>query len=261
MLQRLFITMAVLLTATASAADREKLVVLPFAGSESSLVGIASEQLTTELAQYPRLDVVSSSDVAALLGLERQKQLLGCAEEASSCLTEISAALGAPWLVQGSLGRVGGLLRVDLKLLRSADGRALFREGRTLTSDDQLPSALAELSTSLLATLGYRPPSRGPVVLLVTGAAVAVAGAALVLIAFGQRQSLATPDQRGAVTFNQAVATEGLANTFSVLGWSLLGAGVGAAVVGLVWKLADVSPPVSVWVAPTPGGLVMGGAF
>jgi hypothetical protein len=37
-----------------------------------------------------------------LLGLERQKQMLGCAEDSSNCLAELAGALGARFVLNGS---------------------------------------------------------------------------------------------------------------------------------------------------------------
>lgn len=51
--------------------------------------------------------VIAKSDIASMLSLEQQKQVLGCDTDASSCLAEIGGALGVKRVVAGSLGRVG----------------------------------------------------------------------------------------------------------------------------------------------------------
>lgn len=253
--------MGVCLAAPALGA-REKVVVLPFTGSDPSLGAAASEQLSTELARDSSKEIVSAGDLVTLIGVERQRQLLGCGDESSSCMAELTAALGAPWVVAGSLSRVGALLRVDVKLLPTNGGSAVVREGRTLANDDQLPGAITEIAGTLLAKWGFREPSRVPLVLFISGAVVGAAGIACVLVSFAQRQSLATAEQRAGVTFAEGIKLESSANALSVAGWSMLGAGVAASVAGLVLKFVDQPPtgPI-VWVAPSGPGVVVGGAW
>jgi TolB-like protein len=260
--QRLGITMALLLTTTAGAADRLKLVVLPVSAPDAVLSNTTSEQLATELARSDAVEVVTSADLAALIGMERQRQLLGCTEESTSCMAELTAALGAPWVVQGSVGRVGGLLRLDVKLLRTADGRATFRDGRTLTSDAELPAALTEVSRGVLNALGLRPRSAAPLITLVTSGSAALVGAGLVVGALLQRGALATAEQRSQLTFGQALGLETSANVMAVTGWSLVGAGVAGAVTGLILTLLDAAPAApSAWLLPTNTGAAVGGVW
>jgi hypothetical protein len=61
----------------------------------------ATEQLGIALLNEG-LVVTTPSDIRALLGLERQKQLLGC-DEGASCLAELSGALGAGAIIAGQL--------------------------------------------------------------------------------------------------------------------------------------------------------------
>src|SRR5688500_16256709 len=61
-----------------------------------------AQQLTLRGAR-----VTSTSEISALLGLERQKQLLGCSDEASSCMAELAKALGVDGLALGDVAKVG----------------------------------------------------------------------------------------------------------------------------------------------------------
>src|SRR5262245_15063642 len=82
---------SVLDTSTAAEAERSK-----------RLGSIITENVASELSASGRVEVVTSSDLNAILGLERQRQLLGCDTEATSnCLAELTGALGAPLLVSG----------------------------------------------------------------------------------------------------------------------------------------------------------------
>src|SRR5437868_3179177 len=71
------------------------------------------------------LKVVTPKEVASLLGMERQRQLLGCADS-GSCVAEIASALGADGVVQGEVAKLdSGGYQVSLKVVWSRDGRPL----------------------------------------------------------------------------------------------------------------------------------------
>jgi hypothetical protein len=90
-----------------------KIAVLPLdcgPGVNKELAGIITEALASGLAQRPDLEVTSHRDVAARIGFERQRQLLGdtsgCGEKLD-CMTEIGNALGVDRLAFGSIARLG----------------------------------------------------------------------------------------------------------------------------------------------------------
>jgi len=65
----------------AAGVDRPKLVVLDLeagGGLEPSLVAPFTDMVTTEAQRAAYFDVVSSCDIRALLGVERQRALWGC---------------------------------------------------------------------------------------------------------------------------------------------------------------------------------------
>lgn len=74
--------------------------------------------------------VVTASDMEAVIGLERQKQLLGCSEEASSCMSELAGALGADGVLTGTVVRIGKKFQVNVRIVDARDARpiALFSE-------------------------------------------------------------------------------------------------------------------------------------
>jgi len=86
-----------------------------------------SELLAQELTRQG-FKLQTARDVSAVLGLERQKQLLGCAE--SSCLAELASAIGADGLVLGDVGKLGQGYVVNVKVLLAKDASAvaLFSE-------------------------------------------------------------------------------------------------------------------------------------
>lgn len=88
-----------------------------------------------------RFRVISSKDITAVLGLERQRQLLGCSED-SSCMTEIASALGAEFLLVASVGKVGENYLVSTRLMDTRSARAVGRGSAQVTEPSALFSAL-----------------------------------------------------------------------------------------------------------------------
>ena len=74
------------------------------------------------------IEVITPTQVSALLGVERQKQLLGCSD--SSCVVELANALGADGVITGSLGKFADAYQVDIKILSTRDGRPLGHRSR-----------------------------------------------------------------------------------------------------------------------------------
>lgn len=91
-------------------------------GISDSIRNLATDALVAEMTKMEGLEVIGSSDVEAMLGFEKQKDLLGC-EENISCLAEIGGALGVEKIVSGRMGKVGALLLLNLGLINIADAR------------------------------------------------------------------------------------------------------------------------------------------
>lgn len=84
-----------------------------------------TDMLVTAVDQSQLFKVISASEVATLLGAERQRQLMGCGED--SCLEELVGALGARYLLQGSVGKVGANYLVTVRLFDTQHSRVLAR--------------------------------------------------------------------------------------------------------------------------------------
>lgn len=138
-----------------------KIAVLP-AKLLRSARGLVDQELVDD-AVLAALDsasdhrVVGKSDIDAVLGFERQKDLADCDD--SSCLAEIGGALGAEYLVDIKLSRSGTRWDIAAKIIRlasaggapSVDGRLI--EAVTGSSEDLL-TALPALLRRLVGTAG-----------------------------------------------------------------------------------------------------------
>ena len=96
-----------------------------------------AQQLTFAGAQ-----VVTQSELAALLGLNRQQQLMGCAGEAR-CVQELTGVLGVDALLLGSVARVeGSRFQVTLKIISARDGTVVSAYSARLDGEEALLDAL-----------------------------------------------------------------------------------------------------------------------
>ena len=159
------------------------------------------DAIAGEVARRGIFSVVSSSDIATLLGAERQKQLLGCPEEAQSCLTELTDALGARFIMSGTLARLGESYQLTLQTLDSQKAAPLGRATR-IAADlaalrAQLPWMVAEATAAPLPP----PRSKVPSVLLFSGGGLAlVAGGVFGLGALNKEVAIRRELDAGAVS-------------------------------------------------------------
>jgi hypothetical protein len=126
--------------------------------------------------------VVTQDEVSALLGLDRQRQLLSCVE--TSCTAELGAALGVDNLALGRIGRLGDATTVLVKLVSTEKGTVLAESTERLTRGQNVDEAIVRAAQRLGGRLmGVEPqaaqsPSTG---LLVTAAGLALAGVGCVV--------------------------------------------------------------------------------
>jgi hypothetical protein len=140
--------------------ERPHLAFLELAGGpgvDAAVAGVAGDLLVVALSQTGKFEVITKSDVKALLGLEAQSQLIGCAE--SSCMVDLGGALGAAYLVNGSLGKLGGQYQLVLSLIdvnRATVGQRLVQP---IADEAAIPRAVREAVTKLT---GEVVPDAGP---------------------------------------------------------------------------------------------------
>jgi len=113
--------LAVLLALPALAQSQDGLIKLAAPGLTGVNVSekeaeFFNEYFSEKLSARGGIRITTSTEVTAVLGLERQRQLLGC-EEDVSCLVEIAGALGVDGIVIGSVARFGDSYGVNLKVI------------------------------------------------------------------------------------------------------------------------------------------------
>lgn len=289
-----FATAFVLVCLPAQAAPKARVVVLGFNGSTEQLKRVGdtvAEQILTELGKSGRADAISPTEVQAVLGVERQRHLLNCNDDASSCLAEMTAALGAPWLITGNLGQFGKVSRLDIKLIDATTGKAAWRDGASIGDDTDLFALVATMVKNLLpvldpkgatsataapaATVGAAqvtaaasPPAQSgsvaPWVVAGAGAAALVGGGVMFLMAQGDAADLTTKLASSSPPgFTEAKARLSGDRSNEAVGGILAGVGVAALAGGLAWHFlggAQASAP-AVTASVVPGGFVVSGRF
>lgn len=234
------VLLSALAVAGAGAPSRSKLVVMdlaPAGGVTPAVAAAMTEAVTAELSRRNTFEVLSSQDVRTLLGLERQRQLLGCSE-GSTCLTEIAGALGAHFVLSGSLAQLGDLFQLNLQTIDATKatpiGRATRMAADVSTLRRQLTYAIAEATGLPLP----EPPSKVlPVSLMAVGGGLLVAGGLVGLQALNDERVLARDLQLG--THREGILRdarfyEGEADRlFLQKTGALVGAVAGAALIGV----------------------------
>jgi hypothetical protein len=109
-----------------------------------------TDHLSQAIALYG-IQVVSASEISAVIGLERQKQLMGCTDTSTNCVAELAGALGADGLLVGNLGVFGGHLQVDVRVISATDARKLAVYSVTVEDQTRLIDALSAAAASLAA--------------------------------------------------------------------------------------------------------------
>ncbi len=252
----------------AAPAEKPKLLVLDLngaGGAEPQVVSAFTEAVTSAVAARGVFEVMSSRDVTALLGVERQKQLL-CSDESSSCLGELSGALGARFVLSGSLARLGDAWQLTLSTLDTQTTKPLGRTIRIAANlaalQGQLPWAVSEAT----ATPSPAPPSRVlPISLLAVGGAAVVGGGVFGVQALSNEASLQKElnnlrpgalDSRD--SYLSRAADQATMKTVSVL--MLVGGAALAATGAVLLKLSGDSGA-SASLVPTANGAALVGVF
>jgi hypothetical protein len=184
--------LTVVLTATTWAAEpakdsRPKLLVADLAaqGVPPAEAAAMTDAVVSTLQERGLFQVLSSKDVQTILGAERRRLLAGgCVGKTTDCATDLGSALGARFVLTGSLSQLGSTYQLALQVVdtikseRMGQTSRLARELTTLRL--QLPYAVAEATGSPLPP----PPSRvWQYTTIAGGGAAIIAGGVLGMLA------------------------------------------------------------------------------
>ena len=148
------LVLAALLAAAPATGELPRVAVADFVSgaTDNQTAQTFTRLVAAELARTGRFEVVSHDDLVAMAGMERWKQLVGCA--AGTCLADAGALaelLQVRYLVAGSFGRTGGALVASAQMIDAARSRVSSRASRKVLSLDALGSDATALVAELLA--------------------------------------------------------------------------------------------------------------
>lgn len=258
-----------LITAVVSAAPAQQLAVTRFklVQVDPSLGGYAEDRLAAHLAERGFV-VRTAADIETMLGMERQRELLGCGSE--SCLAEISAALGVPLVASGRLTRLGTRLELDVRVISQHDGKVVATASEATDDEARLGELVKRAANAVADQLGqgaatpaapfrwrlWVPTGLGVVSLGI--GAFFVIGAELEYSSWTSPGGTMDPLVDGAITtrFEALSARRGVGFGLGALGAALIATGI-------VWNALTPDAPVTVSAAlgPQGGALVIGGRF
>lgn len=141
----------------------------PGAGVAAAVAQSLTDAFAGELRKLPGYQLLTQQELTAVLGVERQRQLAGCAE--SACMTEVASALDVDAVVTGSLARLGQSWLLQVQLVDARKGVTKAHASRRKKSAeiddllDELPSVAKELfgGTAAAATARSEPSVTTPV--------------------------------------------------------------------------------------------------
>lgn len=135
------------LTAAPAAGVRQRIAVLDLRAVQGVSPGTATILTAIVVDDTARggYDVISQADISAMLGFEKQKQVLGCAED-SSCLAEIGGALGVEFVLSGQVGQIGSRFHLSLQLLDARKSKVVSRVARFSDRDEDRLAEAAQRS-------------------------------------------------------------------------------------------------------------------
>lgn len=112
------------------------------ANLSEELTAFYSDHLAQQLAASG-LRVTNPRDVSRVLGLERQRQLLGLTDEDDSRLIEIGEALGVDGVVSGSIANLGTAYQVNLRIIHARSAETLTSFSERVRTEEELVDSLS----------------------------------------------------------------------------------------------------------------------
>ena len=195
-------------------------------------------RFTSRLARNERVHVTTQRDIGLLLGLERQKQLLGCSEE-GMCSAELAGALGVDGILSGVITRTPSGYLLSLKVVRVTGGREWASASESVRDDGELQDALDAVADRFVPQLEGRRAGTGARAAWWSGTVLGlgmVAGGTALLALSKQEAAVLKRDTPQTPTELDATASRG--STFQGAGAVLLGFGVPVTLTFFILALA-----------------------
>jgi hypothetical protein len=232
-------------------------------GLEQGLCDVYLEHFVSVLSADGKVRITTAKDVAQLLGMERERQLLGCSDARGSCIAELAGALGVDGIVSASVAKTDSGFLVNLRVLHAADGSVWVQATGKSSSDDELQSWLDAQARNFESQLAGLPVGGALVrwTPAIAGGVVLVAGG--VLFGWSKADAGQLTDSTNGLNAQQLSALAARGKVTQPLGAALMGVGAAGIAASLLWVALAPGAPAQVALVPTPGGAVftLGGAL
>jgi len=124
------------------------------APSELHIPKLLTETMSHEIADATSCRVVTEADMKAILDYEVKKE--ACTGESNaSCLSEIGDALGVDFVISGTLGKLGNIYSMNVRMVDTEVAQVLVRAQRAVTND---PTLLRRAARDVARELFKLPP-------------------------------------------------------------------------------------------------------
>lgn len=233
-------------------------------GMSAALCDSFVDRLVSALGEPKTIRVLAAKDIAQLIGLERQRQLLGCSEQSSQCMAELAGALGVDALMTVSFARSDPYFVTTARVVRAKDGVALSSASERVRQEGEVFDSVDRMASKFLKELvqsSSSPPSSSGVVRYVPG----IAGLVVAGVGFGAfmwANTERTQLETHAVSGEAAKAAVEAGRLKESLGVGLMIGGGAAVAASAIWVAVSKST-VTAAVFPVAGGAAvsLGGSF
>lgn len=215
-------------------------------GIKPELGEVFQDRFVSRLAS-PELSVTTSRDIAQILGLERQRALLGCDSNGSQCLAELAGALGVDVVITGNIAKSESGFIASIRALRSSDGQMLDSPSTRVSSESDLLDWLDRTAGGVRAKLleQLRPGSTAPVarwIPAIVGGALLIGGVVCLSLS-----GAAYGDLVGPKPVSDIEGTRARGETLMPIGFALVAVGSAGILASFLWN-ATAAPVKAAWV-------------
>lgn len=218
-----------------------------------------SEHFAQQLSQQG-IRVTSNAQLVAVLGFERQKQLMGCDE--SGCVAELANALGVDGLITGTVAKFGEFLQVNVNVVAASTSKPLAVWSARLRDEEALFEAMKAaapgIAREIRVALGREVSA--PRLWWLLPAGVALAAGIGSGVTFGVASGRVSALETGTVTGNVRTFADQTKTLQTVAVALAIGAGVAALTAGGVVVFGREVQPIA-FVGPSQAGIGFAGVF
>lgn len=148
--------------------------------SDKKLAELATDLVASSVSERPALSVITTNDLRKVSELEAQKAAMDCSDD--SCLAELANAMGARYVVSGTIGKLESSYITTLTLFDSEEVRSVGRKSVQASGLDELPQVINTAVSALFGPLEAQPEPEGLTTTGLAGVGAIGVGAAMAVV-------------------------------------------------------------------------------